>query len=137
MNHGVRFFFILFIILMFLSGCVSSDKYNAVRDDYRDEITKCENKLENKVKANQIEKQSLIEQIQELQQALKESNAEIKNKKAEKKALTAQIEKLKKELQQKEKIISVHATAIRLFDDSGHTLQNSIQKQLADMEKND
>ncbi|MDD9303795.1 MAG: hypothetical protein HUK40_16215 [Desulfobacter sp.] len=72
--------------------------------------------MNDQIKSDQIEKQTLTKQIRTDQ--------------IEKQALNKQIIKLEKALEQKENIISIHKTVIRLFDDSDHTLQNAIQDQL-------
>lgn len=57
-------------------------------------------------------------------------NRQIKANQIEKQFLTEKIIKLEQALQQKENIISINETVIRLFDDSKRTLQNAIQDQL-------
>ncbi len=58
-------------------------------------------------------------------------NSQKENNQIEKQSLVEQIERLNQTIQEKETIISVQETVIRLFDDSEQTLQNSIQNQLA------
>ena len=83
-------------------GCVSNTQFETARNTYIKEIAHCEQALNGQTKARKIEKEFLIGKIKELELALK----------------------------QKENIISIHETVIRLFDDANHTLQNAIQDQL-------
>lgn len=93
---------IIYFILALQIGCVSSAQFETVSNDYLKEIKQCDQTLNSQIAKNQHEKQALVEQI----------------------------EKLNRNLEQKEKIISVQETVIRLFDDSEQTLQNTIQDQL-------
>ncbi len=94
--------FVFCIIAMLQAGCVSSTQFETASNTYIKEKKQCEQALNRQIKANQIEKQFLTEKIIKLEQAL----------------------------QQKENIISINETVIRLFDDSKRTLQNAIQDQL-------
>ena len=91
------------LFLMFQVGCIPKTQFGSVNNEYLLAIKQCNKTLNSQIKKNQTEKKSLAGKIEKLNQTLKE----------------------------KETIISIQETVIRLFDDSEQTLQSSIQAQLA------
>ena len=110
-----------------LGGCVSKARFEAVSNDYRmiqEKISEERDDLklvleESKKNCNQCRQDQVV------------LNKQIDMMRDETNLYAKKIEELDKTVNNKETVISLQDTVIRLFDDSKQTLQKSIQEQIA------
>lgn len=96
-------------------GCMTKSQTKAVNDDYL--ILQQQLKVANAAK----------KQCRKKQDALQEKVTALR---AENRVLNKRNKALEKKIKDKEAILAIHETVIRLFDDSKQTLQNSIREQI-------
>lgn len=104
-------------LLAFLSACVSKARFETVTNDY------------------QLSQQALQKSEAEKEQC-RQDNVELLNQievsRNENADLAANSDTLNQTIKEKDKIISLQSTFIRLFDDSKKTIQTSIKDQIAE-----
>lgn len=104
------------IFVAFLSGCVSQTQFDSVRNDY--------NLSQSALQTSEKAKDQCQRDKTDLQDQLE-------NSRNENSLLSQKISTIDQTIREKETIISLQETAIRLFDDSQQTLQTNIKEQAA------
>lgn len=118
------------ILLVFLLGCVTKSQFNAVSNDFhlaQQEISDGQKKMDELHYAlrNAKEDADLCRKAQaRLQEKIKISNTE-------KQSVSQQIEELNHTIKKQKAVVALQETVIRLLDDSKQTIQNSIKEQIA------
>jgi peptidoglycan hydrolase CwlO-like protein len=139
----VRFkliFLIAGIYLVFIGGCVSKAQLDTVNTDYRI----AQEQLAEREKRGAELQRVLEDSKKEIDQCLLDQDALMKQQNALKKQidtmrdtnnlLSLKIDALNQTITQKENVISLQKTVIRMFDDSDQTLQTSIKEQSGSLE---
>lgn len=106
----------VYIIVGLLSGCVSKTQFEAVSHD-------CQT-AQHALTASRAAEAQCRKDKTELSDQIEANRNEIT-------LLSQRIETANREIREKETVISLQNTFIRLFDDSTQTLQNSINEQIA------
>lgn len=106
----------VYITVGFLSGCVSKTQFETVSNDYQAAQRALETSRAAEVQCRK-DKTELSDQIQYNRNEIA--------------LLSQRVETSNQEIGEKESVISIQNTFIRLFDDSKQTLQTSINEQIA------
>jgi len=134
----VRYKLILWIgciYMVFIGGCASKAQLDAVNNDYR---TAQEQLAEREKKDAELHRalgdsKKATDKCRRNQDALKKQQHALKKEidkiRDENNQLAMKIDALNQTVKQKEKVISLQKSVIRMFDDKDQTLQKSIREQ--------
>ena len=135
------------IYMVFIGGCVSKAQLDTVNTDYRiaqEQLAEREKRGAELQRVLEDSEKEIDQCLLDQDALIKQQNALMKQQNALKKQidtmrdtnnlLSLKIDALNQTITQKENVISLQKTVIRMFDDSDQTLQTSIKEQSGSLE---